>query len=179
MTNERCLTTARSAQVRKLMAGRQEPGWQFATLFLVKDSLGVMLEAGGLLEDALREYFELEACFLEALSEGGALAGHAFGALAIHRLLVWVGTESQSATFDASSMATLPSSTRVTEFKPAHSAGVHILHCCKHHAPTKGSPHSHLPLDAAFICTLVHAPKRSTQSRLKVAQQSQISFIVA
>ena len=67
-------------QVRKLMAARQERGWQFSTLFLVKDSLGVMLEAGGLLEDALREYYELEACFLEALSEAGALTGHIFGA---------------------------------------------------------------------------------------------------
>ena len=66
-------------QVRKLMAARQERGWQFSTLFLVKDSLGVMLEAGGLLEDALREYYELEACFLEALSEAGALNGHIFG----------------------------------------------------------------------------------------------------
>lgn len=75
-------------QVRKLMAGRQEQGWKFATLFLVKDSLGVMLEAAGLLEDALREYFELEACFLEALSEGGVLAGHAFGGHNIHSLLL-------------------------------------------------------------------------------------------
>ena len=65
------------------MAARQERGWQFSTLFLVKDSLGVMLEAGGLLEDALREYYELEACFLEALSEAGALTGHIFGALAL------------------------------------------------------------------------------------------------
>ena len=72
------------------MAARQERGWQFSTLFLVKDSLGVMLEAGGLLEDALREYYELEACFLEALSEAGALNGHIFGTSPQACGLVWL-----------------------------------------------------------------------------------------
>ena len=38
-----------------------------------------MLEAAGLLEDAFREYFELEACYLEALKQGGNLAGRPFG----------------------------------------------------------------------------------------------------
>ena len=38
-----------------------------------------MLEAAGLLEDAFREYFELEACYLEALKQGGNLAGRQFG----------------------------------------------------------------------------------------------------
>ena len=33
-------------------------------MFLVKDSLAVMLESASLLEDALREYTELEALFL-------------------------------------------------------------------------------------------------------------------
>lgn len=45
------------------------PDWSFATLFLVKDSLAVMLEAAGLLEDALREYTELEAVYLETIAE--------------------------------------------------------------------------------------------------------------
>ena len=35
-------------QVRRLMAMRQAPGWQFATLFLVKDSLAAMLQAAGM-----------------------------------------------------------------------------------------------------------------------------------
>lgn len=70
-------------QVRKLMAGRQESGWKFGDLFLVKDSLAVMLEAAGLMEDALREYFELEACFLEVPMHSGALSVHAFGARTI------------------------------------------------------------------------------------------------
>ncbi|KAK9863262.1 hypothetical protein WJX84_010782, partial [Apatococcus fuscideae] len=66
-------------EVRKLMDRRQDKGWSFSTLFLVKDSLAIMLEAGGLLEDALREYSELEACYLEALAGGGPLAGGPFG----------------------------------------------------------------------------------------------------
>ena len=44
-----------------------------------------MLEAAGLLEDAFREYFELEACYLEALEQGGNLAGRQFGELLTKR----------------------------------------------------------------------------------------------
>lgn len=61
------------------MTRRLEPGWNFSTLYLIKDSLAIMLEAAGLLEDAFREYFELEACYLEALKQGGNLAGRHFG----------------------------------------------------------------------------------------------------
>jgi len=71
----------RRAQVRRLMAGRQAAGWRFEELFLAKDSLARMLEAAGMAEDALRELSELEACFLEALAPGGALAGLPFGVL--------------------------------------------------------------------------------------------------
>lgn len=66
------------------MARRLEPGWNFSTLYLIKDSLAIMLEAAGLLEDAFREYFELEACYLEALEQGGNLAGRQFGQLSCH-----------------------------------------------------------------------------------------------
>ncbi len=59
---------------------RRTEGWRFSTLFLVKDSLAAMLEAAGCLEDALREYSELEACYSEAIADGGALAAHPFGA---------------------------------------------------------------------------------------------------
>ena len=58
------------------MASRLEPGWRFSTLYLVKDSLGVMLEAAGLAEDALREFFELEATYLESAAAGGGTSGH-------------------------------------------------------------------------------------------------------
>mmetsp|Transcript_23884 Transcript_23884/g.66233 ORF Transcript_23884/g.66233 Transcript_23884/m.66233 type:complete len:1100 (-) Transcript_23884:40-3339(-) len=66
-------------EVRRLMSARMDPGWSFPTLFLVKDSLAIMLDAAGLLEDSLREYYELEACYLEALEDGGALTGGEFG----------------------------------------------------------------------------------------------------
>jgi hypothetical protein len=63
------------------MGSRLEPGWRFSTLYLVKDSLGVMLEAAGLAEDALREFFELEATYLGSAAAGGGTAGHEPGAL--------------------------------------------------------------------------------------------------
>lgn len=73
------------------MARRLEPGWNFSTLYLIKDSLAIMLEAAGLLEDAFREYFELEACYLEALKQGGNLAGRHFGgSLCIHAHLCFL-----------------------------------------------------------------------------------------
>jgi hypothetical protein len=50
-----------------LTASRQQPNWDFSTLFLVKDSLAVMLESANLLDDALREYAELEALFLTTI----------------------------------------------------------------------------------------------------------------
>lgn len=42
------------------MTRRLDPGWSFPTLYLVKDSLALMLDGVGLLEDALREYDEVE-----------------------------------------------------------------------------------------------------------------------
>lgn len=69
------------------MVRRQEPGWQFSTLYLVKDGLGIMLAAGGLAEDALREFYELEAVYLELLAGGGALATASFGAYMVARCL--------------------------------------------------------------------------------------------
>eukprot|EP00887_Chlorella_sp_A99_P003263 scaffold9.g3263.t1 len=68
----------RGGCVRRLMSTRLDPTWSFTSLFLVKDSLAVMMEAGGMLEDALREHSELEACYLEAL-EAGQLHKQGFG----------------------------------------------------------------------------------------------------
>ena len=76
-----CLEILSLLQVRQLMDRRQSPGWQFSTLFLVKDSLAVMLESAHLYEDALREYSELEACYLEALAAGSPLSQQPFGLL--------------------------------------------------------------------------------------------------
>jgi hypothetical protein len=67
-------------QVRRLTARRQEAGWRFSTLYLIKDGFGVMLAAAGLSEDALREFYELEATYLEALAGGNAFGSSDFGA---------------------------------------------------------------------------------------------------
>ena len=72
-------------QIRRLMAGRLEPGWRFSSLYLIKDSLAVMLRSAGLLQDALREFYELEAVYLNAIAGGGgAEGGRDFGALSAH-----------------------------------------------------------------------------------------------
>lgn len=68
-------------QVRKLTAERQQAGWSFSTLFLVKDSLAIMLESAGLLEDALREYAELEALYLASLEQPSTSSAAPFGML--------------------------------------------------------------------------------------------------
>ena len=57
------------------MAGRLEPGWRFSSLYLIKDSLAVMLRSAGLLQDALREIYELEAVYLNAIAGGGGAVG--------------------------------------------------------------------------------------------------------
>ncbi len=69
-------------QIRKLMAGRAQPDWDFSKFFLVKDSLAAMLESASLLEDALREYTEMEALFLTTIKPQMGIPGHsAFGEL--------------------------------------------------------------------------------------------------
>ena len=65
--------------MRKLTAERQQVGWSFSTLFLVKDSLAIMLESAGLLEDALREYAELEALYLASAQQPGTPNAPPFG----------------------------------------------------------------------------------------------------
>lgn len=70
-------------QIRQITADRQSPDWDFRNLFLIKDSLAVMLESASLLEDALREYTELEALFLMTLQQqtGNPAKSTPFGAL--------------------------------------------------------------------------------------------------
>ena len=62
----------RPAQARALLNQRLEPGWSFASFYLVKDSLALLLETGGLHEDAYYEHMELEACYMETLAKGTA-----------------------------------------------------------------------------------------------------------
>ncbi|KAG2424134.1 hypothetical protein HXX76_014808 [Chlamydomonas incerta] len=58
---------AYAAEVGRLANERLSPGWSFVTLYLVKDSLALLLEGAGLALDAYKEYVELEAAYLETL----------------------------------------------------------------------------------------------------------------
>ena len=55
-------------QVQRLVNRRLDPGVNFARLHLVKDSLALMLESMGLLDDALREYHEVSTFDLWSVS---------------------------------------------------------------------------------------------------------------
>ena len=59
-------------QARALLNQRLDPGWSFASFYIIKDSLALLLEGAGLSEDAYHEHMELEACYLEALERGTA-----------------------------------------------------------------------------------------------------------
>lgn len=41
------------------MAKCADPGWSFPTFYVIKDSLALLLDGVGLLDDALREFFEV------------------------------------------------------------------------------------------------------------------------
>ncbi|GFR46524.1 hypothetical protein Agub_g8110, partial [Astrephomene gubernaculifera] len=55
------------AEVQRLANERRDPGWSFSSLYLVKDSLALLLEGCGLAADAYKEYVELEAAYQETL----------------------------------------------------------------------------------------------------------------
>ncbi|XP_028548578.1 trafficking protein particle complex II-specific subunit 130 homolog [Dendrobium catenatum] len=52
-------------EIRKLTEQRFMPVWSFCNFFILKESLAFMFEMAHLFEDALREYDELELCYLE------------------------------------------------------------------------------------------------------------------
>ncbi|KAK6132777.1 hypothetical protein DH2020_033479 [Rehmannia glutinosa] len=52
-------------EIRKLSEQRFMPVWNFCNFFILKESLAFMFEIAHLHEDALREYDELELCYLE------------------------------------------------------------------------------------------------------------------
>ncbi|KAL6779718.1 hypothetical protein ACKKBG_A13445 [Auxenochlorella protothecoides x Auxenochlorella symbiontica] len=65
-------TGAYQEEIRRHMSNRLEVGWTFTPLFLIKDSLAVMLEAAGMYEDALREYAELDVCHADTAAQAQA-----------------------------------------------------------------------------------------------------------
>ncbi|MBA0789292.1 hypothetical protein Gotri_000200 [Gossypium trilobum] len=58
-------------EIRKLSEQRFMPIWNFCNFFILKESLAFMFEMAHLHEDALREYDELELCYLETVNMGG------------------------------------------------------------------------------------------------------------
>ncbi|GMP65706.1 hypothetical protein CsSME_00026390 [Camellia sinensis var. sinensis] len=52
-------------EIRKLSEQRLMPVWNFCNFFILKESLAFMFEMAHLHEDSLREYDELELCYLE------------------------------------------------------------------------------------------------------------------
>ncbi|KAI0327179.1 hypothetical protein GY45DRAFT_1328000 [Cubamyces sp. BRFM 1775] len=61
--------TQREEEVRRSEGQRQMPGWNFCTFFILKESLASSLEGMNLCEDALQQYYELEATFFQVLRE--------------------------------------------------------------------------------------------------------------
>ncbi|XP_042064579.1 trafficking protein particle complex II-specific subunit 130 homolog isoform X2 [Salvia splendens] len=58
-------------EIRKLSEQRFMPVWNFCNFFILKESLAFMFEVAHLHEDALREYDELELCYLETVNMAG------------------------------------------------------------------------------------------------------------
>ncbi|KAG8364976.1 hypothetical protein BUALT_Bualt18G0054500 [Buddleja alternifolia] len=58
-------------EIRKLSEQRFMPVWNFCNFFILKESLAFMFEIAHLHEDALREYDELELCYLETVNVVG------------------------------------------------------------------------------------------------------------
>ncbi|CAA6658433.1 unnamed protein product [Spirodela intermedia] len=55
-------------EIRKLSEQRFMPVWNFCNFFILKESLAFMFEMAHLHEDSLREYDELELCYLETVN---------------------------------------------------------------------------------------------------------------
>ncbi|CAI9088568.1 OLC1v1022920C1 [Oldenlandia corymbosa var. corymbosa] len=58
-------------EIRKLSEQRFMPVWNFCNFFILKESLAFMFEIAHLYEDSLREYDELELCYLETVNMAG------------------------------------------------------------------------------------------------------------
>ncbi|KAK9247968.1 trafficking protein particle complex subunit 10 [Lipomyces tetrasporus] len=56
-------------EAKKLEAKKSIPGWNFATFFVMKEGLALSFENVSLLEDALIQYDELDATFMQLMSE--------------------------------------------------------------------------------------------------------------
>ncbi|KAI3509871.1 hypothetical protein L1887_25395 [Cichorium endivia] len=58
-------------EIRKLSEQRFLPVWSFCNFFILKESLAFIFEMAHLNEESLREYDELELCYLETVNNAG------------------------------------------------------------------------------------------------------------
>ncbi|KAF9246256.1 trafficking protein particle complex subunit 10 [Melanogaster broomeanus] len=61
--------SSREEEVKRSEGQRHMPGWNFCTYFILKESLASSYEGVNLFEDALQQYNELEAAFMQVLRE--------------------------------------------------------------------------------------------------------------
>ncbi|KAF8559837.1 hypothetical protein OG21DRAFT_1453301 [Imleria badia] len=60
---------SREEELKRSEGQRHMPGWNFCTYFILKESLATSYEGINLFEDALQQYNELEAAFMQVLRE--------------------------------------------------------------------------------------------------------------
>ncbi|KAL4077208.1 trafficking protein particle complex subunit 10 [Scleroderma yunnanense] len=63
------VVSSREEEVKRSEGQRHMPGWNFCTYFILKESLATSFEGVNLFEDALQQYNELEAAFMNVLRE--------------------------------------------------------------------------------------------------------------
>ncbi|KAI9571283.1 hypothetical protein HD554DRAFT_2169127 [Boletus coccyginus] len=61
--------SSREEELKRSEGQRHMPGWNFCTYFILKESLATSYEGINLFEDALQQYNELEAAFMQVLRE--------------------------------------------------------------------------------------------------------------
>eukprot|EP00250_Pteridium_aquilinum_P033255 c5370_g1_i1 orf=281-4273(+) len=59
-------------EIHNMMENRYSQAWSFCTFFILKESLAFMFQMAQLQEDALREYDELEQCYLDSVNASTA-----------------------------------------------------------------------------------------------------------
>ena len=70
---------AQEEEIRRCETARGKAGWDFCSYFLSKDALARTLEGIGLCDDAVAQYEDLEAVFLQALRSGSVSFAHVGG----------------------------------------------------------------------------------------------------
>ena len=81
ITSFSLIITSIDEEIRKMDSLRLNPGWNYGSFFLVKESMALVYESIGLQEEALEQYEELEAIFYHVHGPGtSTVAFNNFGA---------------------------------------------------------------------------------------------------